>query len=347
MVDKKDIRSPRDKVLALLAGQRNQHISCFSGLINVTAPGLESVDLRLSEAHTDPVKMATAAMTTYRLFGFESVVVPLDMCVEAGVLGAQVDFREDAPRLELPRIAAPLADSAGDLALKIPKDLASRKRISTVIEAIKIIKRDVGQEVAVGAWVPGPLTLAMQLVNVGNLMREVAQGSEDVNRILEPLTEMLVAVALLYHSAGADFITVHEMGGSPGFIGPSAFKKLVLPRLQHLLTSFPSPRVLSVCGNTNRSMLLLAEAGADALNVDQTNDLAQSRATLGPEMILLGNIDPIGTLANGNETDIRRSVVQSIEAGADAVWPGCDLWPQVTAINMQAMVDEAHRYRKQ
>ena len=330
MAKKEDLRSPRDRVLALLAGQRNQPISCFSGLINITAPGLESVDLRLSETHSDPVKMATAAMTTYRLFGFESVVVPLDMCVEAGVLSAQVDFREDAPRLELPRIATPLADFPGNLALKIPRNLAQRKRISTVIEAIKIIKRDVGQEVAIGAWVPGPLTLAMQLVNVGNLMREVAQGSEDVSRILEPLTEMLVTVALLYHSAGADFITVHEMGGSPGFIGPPAFKKLVLPRLQHLLASLPGPRVLSVCGNTNRSMSLLAESGADALNVDQTNDLAQSRATLGPEMILLGNIDPIGTLANGNEADIRRTVVQAIEAGADAVWPGCDLWAQVT-----------------
>jgi MtaA/CmuA family methyltransferase len=346
MVENRDKLSSRDEVLALLGGQRNQRTPCFSGLISITAPGLESAGLRLSEIHTDSTKMAAAAATTYHLFGFESVVLPLDLCVEAGVLGAEVDFRADAPRLELPKVVSPLAESCADLSLKVPPDLTQRERVSTVIEAINILKKDIGQEVAIGAWIPGPLTLAMQLVNVGNLMREVATGVEDVSRILDPLTDVLVTLGLAYHLAGADFITVHEMGGSPGFIGPPAFKKLVLPQLQRLLAALPAPRVLSICGDTNRAMPLLAEAGADALSVDQTNDLAQSRAMLGSEVVLLGNIDPVGKLANGDEAGVRRAVVQAIEAGADAVWPGCDLWPQVPAANIQAMVDETRRYRR-
>jgi len=341
------VRPSRDEVLALLRGHRSRHVPCFSGLINVTVPGLESVGLRLSEIHTDAVKMAAAAATTYRLFGFESAVVPLDLCVEAGVLGAQVDFRAEAPRPELPRVVAPQAASSKELELRVPPDLARRERISVVTEAIEILKGDIGQEIVVGAWIPGPLTLAMQLVEAGTLMREVATGSEAVDRILDPLTDVVTQVALAYRSAGADFITVHAMGGSPGFIGPPAFRKLILPRLQRLLAELPPPRVLSVCGNTNRGMSLLVEAGADALSVDQTNDLAQSREMLGSEAILLGNIDPVGTLANGDEADVRRAVAQAIASGADAVWPGCDLWPLTPAANMQAMVDETRNQRSE
>ncbi len=233
--DSQEVFSSRDEVLSLLGGRRNRRAPCFIGMINVTVPGLESVGLRLSEVHTDAAKMAAAAATSYRLFGFESAVVPLDLCVEAGVLGAEVDFREDAPRPEFPRVTEALASSPKDLELDIPSNLAQRERISTVAEAIGLLKDDVGDEIVIGAWVPGPLTLAMQLVDLGNLMRDVATVSDSISRMLDPLTDLLIEVAGIYRSAGADFITVHEMGGSPGFIGPPAFSKLVLPRLQRLL----------------------------------------------------------------------------------------------------------------
>lgn len=346
MTEEVDGRTPRDAILALFERRHAGRLPCFSGLISVTVPGLEHVGLRLSEVHTDASKMAVAAASTARLFGFGSAVVPLDMCVEAGVLGAEVDFRIGAPRPELPKVVAPLAESSADLNLSISADLTHRERISVVIEAIGMLRRDVGREVAIGAWVPGPFTLALQLVNTGNLIREVARQVPSLGELLDPLTEVLVQVARAYRSAGADYLTVHEMGGSPGFIGRPAFEDIVLPRLQRLLAELPAPRVLSICGNTNRSMQVLSAAGADALSVDQTNDLVQSRETLGPEALLFGNIDPVATLANGDEADVRQAVKRAIDAGVDAVWPACDLWPAVPAENVQAMVDETRRYRQ-
>ena len=336
---------PRADILALLQGQRPARVPCFSGLINVTEAGLSSLGLHLSEVHTNASKMATATVTTHRLAGFESASVPLDLCVEAEALGAVVDFRVDAPRPEFPRISQPVAASSVGLDLRLPPDLTQRGRLPIVANAIRHLKEQVGQEIVVGAWVPGPLTLGLYLVDMVNLMVEVASEPEAVGKLLDVLTEALIAVATLYHSAGADFVTVHEMGGSPGFIGPPSFKRLILPRLQRLLAAIPGPTVLSVCGNTNRAMPLIAEAGANAISVDQLNDLARSRQTLGPNAILFGNLDPVETLANGDEAAVRGAVRQAIEAGADAIWPGCDLWPLVPLANLRAMVDEARRPR--
>jgi [methyl-Co(III) methanol-specific corrinoid protein]:coenzyme M methyltransferase len=340
------ITNSRADVLALLAGQRSRRVPCFSGLISLTTPGLEAAGLRLPDAHHDPERMAAAAASTYRLCGFESAVVPFDLCVEAELLGGEVDFRADEIRPAFPRMREAVAESAAGYAPRLPADWAQHGRLPTITAALALLKEQVGGEIVVGAWVPGPMTLAMQLVDINTLVPDVAAEPEAVRGLLERLADVLAEVARLYRASGADFITVHEMGGSPGYVGPRSFERVVLPPLQRLLRALPAPRVLSVCGRTNRAMALLASAGADALSVDQTNDLAASRAVLGVDPLLFGNLDPVATLAEGDAAGVRAAVAAAIQAGADAIWPGCDLWPPVPVENMKAMVEAAARGRR-
>ena len=86
------------------------------------------------------------------------------------------------------------------------------------------------------------------------------------------------------------------------------------------------------------AMSLIAQAGADAISVDQTNDLAASRRVLGEEMLLFGNIDPVAALWQGNKESITEAVVRARETGVDAVWPGCDLILQTSIENIRAMI---------
>ncbi len=333
-----------DEVLAVLNGEPVEQRLCFSGLINVTQPGLDGLGLTLAEVHHSAEKMAAAAASTHRMFGWGSAVVPLDMCIEAELLGASVVFAPGGEESELPRIVDPLADSTASLTVAVPGDVGDRGRIPVVWEAIQILKGEFGEELALGAVVPGPFTVASWLVNVGSLVMETRTDPDSVAKLLDSLTDLLIEVAGSYREAGADFLTVHEMGGSPGFIGPPAFEKLVLPRLQRLITALPGPTVLHVCGRTNMAMELLAAAGAAALSVDQLNDLSQSRADLGDRQVLLGNIDPVGVLGDGTSQDVRAAVAGAVEAGVSAVWPGCDLRPDVPAENLIAMVEETRRH---
>ena len=263
-------------------------------------------------------------------------MVPADLCVEASALGAEVDFRGDAEEPMWPLVARPLAANAADFRLAIPPDLAERERVATVVRALRLLKADIGGEVAVGAWIPGPLTLAMQVVNLDNLYTDIATRPAEVARVLDLLTGALAQVGQAYQAAGADFLTIHEMGGSPGVIGPAAFSALVLPRLQRLLARLSTPRVLSVCGKTTAAIPLLAQAGAEALSVDQTCDLAPARSLLGEHTLLFGNLDPVAVLMEGDAAAVRSAAARAIEAGVDAVWPGCDLPPAVPAENMRA-----------
>lgn len=326
----------REAILSLFQGSRNSSPPAFSGLIHVTAEGLQSEGLVFHEVHKDAGKMAKASASTFKLSGLPSAVAPLDMYVEAEALGASIDFVENR-EFVFPQIAKPFFASTKYLNSGYfeSADFVNKGRIPLVCEAIRLIKEDIGQGAVVGGMIPGPYTLLLFLIEPGGLFAEMKREPRLVADALFQLASFLAQVGIAYRDAGADFLTIHDMGGSPGFIGPAKYEQFVYPAQKLLIAELPAPRVLSVCGNTNKSMELLAQTSADAVSVDQTNDLAASRKIL-TDTLLFGNIDPVGTLWQGDEAIITQAVRGAKEAGVDAIWPGCDLVPQTPVENLRA-----------
>jgi [methyl-Co(III) methanol-specific corrinoid protein]:coenzyme M methyltransferase len=329
----------REEILSLLSGKKIDSTPAFSGLIHVTSEGLQSEGLTLYEAHHDAHKMANAAASTFRLTGIPSAALPLDLCAPAEALGAELNFYAGSEH-QFPQPAKPLFGSTTHLnkGYMESADFLNRGRIPVICEGIRALKDEIGAEAVISAVIPGPYTLLLYVIEPGGLFAEMKREPGVVQDALSHLSSFLTALSHAYRSAGADFVTVHDMGGSPGFIGPGKFEQFVFPALQRLIAEAPHPVVLSVCGNTDRSMHLLARTGADAISVDQTSDLTGSRSIL-TDTLLFGNIDPVMTLWQGEEVQIREAVRAARAAGVDAVWPGCDLVPQTPLAHLRALID--------
>ncbi len=328
----------RKEILDLFSGKKIDGQPVFSGLIHVTAEGLQSEGLVFHEVHKDAKKMAAASASTFKLTGLPSAVAPLDMVVEAEALGAMIDFLENR-EFVFPQIAKPLFASTKYLNSGYfeSTDFVNKGRIPLACEAIQLLKKDIGQDTVIGGMIPGPYTLLLFLIEPGGLFSEMKREPRMVADALFQLSSFLAEVGIAYRNAGADFITIHDMGGSPGFIGPAKYEQFVYPAQKLLVAELPAPRVLSVCGNTNKSMELLAQTSADAISVDQLNDLTASRKIL-TDTLLFGNIDPVQTLLLGTQQDVEDAVKSAIHAGVDAVWPGCDLVPQTSIENLKAFI---------
>ncbi|NOZ07217.1 MAG: MtaA/CmuA family methyltransferase [Chloroflexi bacterium] len=337
--------SSRETVLRLLRGESVDYVPNFSGMGSITLYGIKQLGYRFNEVHVDAHKMAEAAASTYRLFGFESVIVPFDMGVEAEALGAEVKYYEkEGDQIIYPVISKKLAATVDELNLEIPADLAHAGRIPVVIEAIRILKEELGDEVAVGSWVLGPFTEMGQIMDLENLLKMSLKKGKLVNQHLSDMVDYLVQVVNLYIEAGADFITVREMGATSDILSPRMFKKLVLPHLQDFFGRVTeAPTVLHICGNTNPIVEMMAQAGADAISVDQKNDLGRTRELLG-DVVLLGNYSPYGVLCEGTPEAVDETIHQVITDGADGIWPGCDIWPSVPPENMEAMMQATQKY---
>ena len=327
----------REKILDLLAGKKIDGVPAFSGLIHVTAEGLQSEGLVFHEVHKDAGRMARAAASTFKLSGLPSAVVPLDLYVEAEALGAQINFRESG-EYEFPQVSKAKFASVRELVAELSQgmEIPGKGRIQLVCEAIRLLKEDIGEQAAIGGMIPGPYTLLLLIVEPGKMFLEMKKEPQVVYDALMHLSSFLAQIGVDYRDAGADFITIHDMGRSPAFIGPARYEQFVLPAEKSLIEKLPKPRVLSVCGNVSKSMHLLAETGADAISLDQTVDLAAARSAL-KDTLLFGNLDPVQTLWQGDPAGVREAVISAKEAGVDAIWPGCDLVPQTPIQNIKSM----------
>ncbi len=290
--------------------------------------------LSLPEIHFNAQAMALAAASTFHLTGLPSATLPLDICAEAEALGAEIDFCE-GKSFEFPRPAKARFATTKDIV--IPSNGLDRARLPIIRDAISMVKRAIGTGAVISGLIPGPFTLLTLLTEPSSLFIEMKRKPEDVSLALFRLASFLTHIARSYRDAGADFLTIHEMGGSPGFLGLPRFEAFILPALKELIANLRSPRVLSVCGDTNQAIGLLAMCGAEAISVDQTNDLAASRTTL-QNILLFGNLDPVGVLAKGDPASVRRAVNSAKQAGVDAIWPGCDLPLDTPVENLQAMM---------
>ena len=326
----------REELLSLLAGQKPEMVPAFSGLIHVTAEGLANDGLTLYETHHNAQELAKAAASTFRLTGMPSAALPLDLGAPAEALGTELNYYKDN-KYQFPQPAKSLFASTKYLntAYFQSADFSTKGRLSVIGEAIQLLAHDIGTDVVISGIIPGPYTLLLYLIEPGGLFTEMKREPDSIHAALRNLSSFLVQIAHTYRDAGADFITVHEMGGSPGFIGPAKFEQFVFPAVKQLVAELPKPTVVSVCGNVSKSLHLLSEIGTNAISIDQTTPLHTARETL-KDTLLFGNLDPVETLWQGDENQITGSVQAAKEAGADAVWPGCDLVIQTPIQNLVA-----------
>ncbi len=336
----------RERVLRLFRKEPIDRVPVFSGMGNVTVYGLDKYDWKFSDIHLDAYKMAVMAASTFQLFGFECAVVPFDLGVEAEALGAGVNFYPVHTDIVYPTIATKVSDKAKNLNIKMPSDLAKAGRIPLVTEAIQYLKEEVGNQIAIGAHVLGPYTLAGQLTDLGDLAKTAFKETDVVHGILDTLSSVLIDICRIYREAGADYITVREMGAGPDILNPRMFEALIRPHLEQIFRAIESPKVLHICGDTDSIIDQMYLCGADAVSVDHKNHVAESRQKLGADALIFGNLNGYNVLVLGKPDGVDKAVKDAIADSVSAVWPGCDIWPTVPRENMESLMTSTRKYSK-
>jgi [methyl-Co(III) methanol-specific corrinoid protein]:coenzyme M methyltransferase len=336
----------KQRVLKLFNRQKIDRIPVFSGMGNVTVHGLNKYGWKFADIHTDANKMAKMAASTSQLFGFDCAVVPFDMGVEAEALGCQVNYYSGRDGILYPTISTKVSEKVAEADVRIPPDLTKAGRIPLVMDAIRMLKEEVGDQVAIGAWTLGPHLVAAQIIDMADLSKQMFKKPDMVDKVLDITTDLIISLVGIYRQAGADYITIREMGAGADILSPALFKRLVVPHLQRVFANIESPNVLHICGSTDEIIDLMGLCGADAISVEERNHVAESRKKLGPDAYIFGNIAGYNTMVAGKPADVDRDVKEAIANGVNAVWPGCDVWPEAPKENWEALVEATKKYGK-
>ena len=334
----------KQRVQKLFKREPVDTMPCFSGQGAVVVQAIEKMGTQFAKIHTDAKLMAESAITSAGLFNMDGVVIPYDMATVAEAMGRGISLYDGADGIIYPTV--PNKWKTLD-EIDIPEDYMSRGRLPMVDEAFKIIKEQ-APDLAVGAWVLGPFTLAGQIMELDILLKGLKKNKDKTAAFLAQVTQVTIDMCRHYQDLGVDFISVREMGSGTDLLSPRMWKTLIGPNLKKVFDSITDvPSVNHICGSTDMIIEMMHECGATALSVDQKNNVAETREKLGNDVLIFGNFDPYNTLTQLEDmTQVEAVIKKCIDDGQDAVWPGCDIWPDIRLENMETYVKTVREYGK-
>jgi MtaA/CmuA family methyltransferase len=337
---------PYDRVMLMLRGKRYDvdRIPCINSVGTYTIDFMKTYDAFWPQAHKNPEKMSRLASAAHRLCGLDNVSVPFDMTVEAEALGASVNFHENAVRW--PSVSKFMASDVSGIS--IPKDVSEAGRIPTIVKAIRILKKEFEGKVPVNAFIAPPFTsVSSYVVDTISFLKWLRTDPNKVHALLKGVASFYTEVAALYQDAGADIITLHEMGGSTDNISPKHFDEFVKPHLKAVVAGLKVPTILNICGSALSITGKMLECSTNAIAFDERTPIDKAKEVVkaaDSNCAIIGNVPAYAIIHKGPVEAIKNAVRKAIEEGTNMVAPGCDFWLETPTEHVKALVDAAVKF---
>lgn len=313
----------RERVVAMLDGHRTDGLPLMP--ITMMYAG-DLAGIPYGRYASDARALVESQIRTAETFEFDYVSAISDPAREASDLGATVEWFDDQPPAIVEERAL-LADKAVLARLKVPEPDGG-PRMSDRIEGVRMLKERAGATLLVEGWIEGPCAMAADLRGVNTLMFDFTDDPAFVRDLFAFVLEMEYGFARAQVEAGADLIGIGDAAAS--LVGPKIYEEFVLPFEQELMARIKAlgTRVrLHICGNTKRILVGMGKTGADIVDLDYPAPMADARAAMGPQQVLLGNIHPVRVLRDGTAEDVERGIRACYEAAKPRyiVGAGCEI----------------------
>jgi [methyl-Co(III) methanol-specific corrinoid protein]:coenzyme M methyltransferase len=318
---------------ALFGGRRGARPPAGNPTSIACAELMKSCGAFFPEAHLNPRAMADLAMAGHKIAGFDTVMPEFSVHQESAALGCEVDW--GSPERMPDARNAPHADFSD---IMIPEAILEKPSLRTVLEAIALLRREVGGQVGIIGKVMGPWTLSYHLAGTQNFLLQLGLGETGkITRMLRQLMPLTIAFANAQLRAGADAVVLadHATGN---LVGPYHYRDLLLPLHREITAAIDGPIILHVCGNCLDRLELFADSGVDAYHFEWQVDAKAAVERIGSRVSLAGNVNNPQALLQGTPEDVYRQARYAIDAGVDIIGPECAIPLATRLANLQAIV---------
>ena len=334
----------RERVLAALAREPVDRTPLCNPTSVATVELMDLVDAPFPAANREPELMARLAATSYTELGFDTIMPVFTIIQESSALGCKIQW-EQKDNWPTVRMSEPIWHEPDDIA--VPADLCMHPDTACVTEAIKILRREYGDEVAIVGKTMGPWSLGYHCFGVEPFLLLSLDDPGKTKLCLDRMKEITIEFGLAQIEAGADALTLpdHATGD---LVSGDYYKRYLRDLHIEFAERLSVPIILHICGRTVDRMEYIAQTGMAAFHYDSKNTPEESTQIVRDRIALVGNINNPETLfAKGPET-VGAEVVRNLEAGVQLIGPECAIPLQTSIENLKAIprtVLEWHRGR--
>src|SRR6058998_1269890 len=290
----------------------------------------------------NPEAAAEVTLQPIDRLGVDAAILFADILLLVEPLGVGLEFAKG----EGPVIHRPVRSDA-DAARLAPVDVASA--LGFVFETVRLVKRALPGGVPLIGFAGAPFTVASYVVEGGpsrdyvltkRLMREAPAAWRRLMTLLADAT-----AAYLNGQIAAGAAVVQLFDSWVGALAPDDYREFALPYTQAVIRALaPGVPVIHFGTGTAGLLPLMREAGGDVLGVDWRVDLDDGWRTVGHDVAVQGNLDPVALLASPAE--IRRRAADILERAGGRPGHvfnlGHGVLQQTPVDHVRALVDTVH-----
>ncbi len=334
----------RERILRHLRGEPVDHLPLMP-ITMMFAADHAGVDYR--DYATDHRVLVEAQVRVAHDFGFDYVSCISDPAREAADCGAAVRYPQNQPPA-IDESNALLADKTKLLSLRVPDPHREGSRMFDRVQAAALFREKVGGEKLIEGWVEGPMAEAADLRGINTIMFDFYDDPQFVRDLFEFVVEMELRFAKAQLQAGAELIGVGDAAAS--LVGPHFYNEFVLPYEKRLVEGIKEAGGLvrlHICGDTRSILEGMGQLGCDIVDLDSQAPLDQARAAMGPDQVLLGNIDPVRTLRDGTPQSVELALGECHRQAGPRyiVGAGCEVPRETPPENVRALLQYARSHR--
>ena len=283
----------------------------------VTADLQEQVGAFFPDVHRDPELMVRLAEAGHSVLGFDNVMPLFSVWHESEALGCPVNWGDPGH----------MPDSRGGIlaigdSVDIPGDLLDRPGCSVPLEALAMLSRRLGDDVAVVGKVFGPWTLGYHVFGVEEFLIGTLLEPDAVKRRMDELKEVTVAFARAQIEAGADALCFADHA-TRDLCSPDAYRDFLRDLHAEMAERISCPLILHICGDTSDRIRYINETGIDCFHFDSKVPAGEARRLAADHLALMGGTSNFDVVLDGDDELIAADVAEKVSVGIDIIGPEC------------------------
>jgi uroporphyrinogen decarboxylase len=299
----------------------------------------------------NPELACEVTLQPLRRFPLDAAILFSDILTVPDAMGLGLYFEAG----EGPRFRDPVRSLADIERLPIPDP---EQELRYVMDAVRLIRRELNGSVPLIGFSGSPWTLATYMVE-GAGSRDFAETKrllygepQAMHALLQKISAAVTAYLNAQIRAGAQAVMIFDTWG--GSLTPRHYREFSLAYMERIIAGLlreqDGQRVPVVLFTKGGGAWLewQADAGADALGLDWTIDIADAAARVGDRVALQGNLDP-SVLYAGDEVVRAEAlrVLDGFQRPTGHVFNlGHGIHPGIDPDRVATLVDTVQRYRQ-
>jgi MtaA/CmuA family methyltransferase len=329
---------------AVLSGKALDYVPIFPKISFACANAVPGMNI--AGYMGNPDNMACAIITACKKYGWDAVGITTDIANEGMALGSLYERPPDATS----KLVKYLLDEVSEYDKVIMPDPLAVEPMKTIIKAVEICRKEIGDEIYITVWCNAPLNVASQLVRMDKLLIELMDDPETVHLLLDRCCLVTEKYAEYLVKAGADAVSFGHAMASNTVISGEQYKEFALPyekRIVNAIHKAGAKAITHICGKIEGTVGFISENGSDIIDFDHQNSFTQLKESC--PQILRGNIDPV-IFSIGSSQQVYEKTKELVNEAKGSnrliLGSGCEITQNTQPENLFAFVKAGRDYGK-